>query len=166
MKKHLGLGCVVLLVVAGAATASDNEGVGVSASVSASCTFTTLLSPTVTINPPFFPGEHNLGTLGYTCNFGHFVQFPSLNIQAIGGTNLVNSTDSHTVQYEVKWTVPLTSGPMPFQTSATTATFGPFSGAQGPTPNVEQTGSVIVKLQGDLTHAGTYADTLTFNISP
>lgn len=166
MKTYLGLGCVALFAAVGLATAAGNQSVGVNASVTANCTFTTLLSPVEIISPPFVPGEHNLGTLGYTCNFGHFLQFPSLTIGASGGTLLVNGTDGHTVQYELKWTVPIAGGPMGFQTAASTTTFGPFSGQQGPIPNVEQTGSVIVKLQGDLTHAGTYTDTLVFSVSP
>ena len=166
MQKGLSLGVIALLAAAGSALAGDSETVGVAAKVTASCTLTTLLDSVETISPPFFPGEHNLGTLGYTCNFGHRLQFPSLAILAEDGTRLVNGTDGHTVQYEVKWTVPIVGGPMAFQTAATTELFGPFSGQQGPLPNVEKTGSVIVKLQGDLTHAGTYTDTLIFSVSP
>jgi hypothetical protein len=166
MRTYLGLGCVALIAAVGSAAAADNDGISVTTTVGPFCSLTTLLEPTEVLSPPFYPGEHNLGTLGYTCNFGNDYSFPSLKIKAVGGTLLVNGTDGHTVQYEVKWTVPLTTGPMPFQTATTTTTFGSFSGEQGPLPNVEQTGSVIVKLQADLTHAGTYTDTLEFSVSP
>lgn len=166
MKRYLGLGCVALIAAAGSAAAADNDAISVSTTVAPLCSLTTLLDSTEVLSAPFYPGEHDLGTLGYTCNFGNDYSFPSLKIKAVGGTLLVNGTDGHTVQYEVKWTVPLVSGPMAFQTAAVTTTFGAFSGQQGPVANVEQTGSVIVKLQGDLTHAGTYTDTLEFSVSP
>lgn len=166
MKKYLGLGCVAFLVVAGPATAAGNQDVDVSASVSASCTLTTLLSPTEVLSPPFV-GEHNLGDLGYTCNFGNELQYPTLKLVALGGTELVNGTDGHSVQYRVKWELfsfPPAAG---FKTSPAPTTLtvqGP--GDQGALPNVEQNGAVIIDVLGDLTHAGTYSDVLTFSISP
>jgi hypothetical protein len=166
MIKHLGLGCVALLAVAGPAAAAGNDSVGVSTTVAALCTLTTHLSPVETIDAPY-PGEHNLGTLGYTCNFGNELQYPTLKLVALGGTELVNSTDGHSVQYRVKWDLfsfPPAAG---FQTSPSPTTLtvqGP--GDQGVVANVEQTGFVTIDLLGDLTHAGTYSDILTFSISP
>jgi hypothetical protein len=138
----------------------------VSASVSASCTLTTLLDAVETISAPF-PGQHNLGNLGYTCNFGNELQYPTLKLVASGGTELVNGTDGHSVQYQVKWDLfsfPPAAG---FHTSAAPTTLtvqGP--GDQGALPTVEQSGSVIIDLLGDLTHVGTYSDVLTFSVSP
>lgn len=166
MIKYLGLGCVTLLAVAGPAAAAGNDSVSVSTSLAALCTLTTHLSSVETIDPPY-PGEHNLGTLGYTCNFGNDLQYPTLKLVALGGTELVNGTDGHSVQYRVKWDLfsfPPAAG---FQTSAAPTTLtvqGP--GDQGVAPNVEQTGFVTIDLLGDLTHAGTYSDILTFSISP
>jgi hypothetical protein len=166
MKKYLGLGCVAFLAVVGPATAAGNEDVDVSASVTASCTLTTLLSPTETLDPPF-PGEHDLGDLGYTCNFGNGLQYPTLKLVASGGTELVNGTDGHSVQYQVKWDLFAFPPAAGFHTSASPTTLtvqGP--GDQGALPNVEQSGSVVIDVLGDLTHAGTYSDVLTFSISP
>lgn len=166
MKTHLGLGFISLLAVASSAMAADNDTINVTTSVQASCTLTTLLDPIETLSAPY-PGEHNLGNLGYTCNFGNELQYPTLKLVALGGTELVNSTDGHSVQYRVKWDLfsfPPAAG---FQTSAAPTTLtvqGP--GDQGAIPYVEQTGSVVVDVLGDLTHAGTYSDVLTFSISP
>jgi hypothetical protein len=167
MKTLLRLGCATALVaLAHPAMAVDSDSVGLTTSLAASCTLTTLLSPTETLSPPY-PGEHDLGDLGYTCNFGNELQYPTLKLVAPGGTVLVNGTDGHSVQYRVKWDLfsfPPAAG---FQTSAAPTTLtvqGP--GDQGALPNVEQTGSVVVDVLGDLTHAGTYSDVLTFSISP
>lgn len=166
MIKFVRLSCTALLLsVVGPAVAGGNQGVGVSANVSASCHLTTLLDSVETINAPFL-GQHNLGNLGYVCNFGHELQYPSLKIKALGGTALVNTTDGDSVQYRVKWDV-IQSGPAQFYTSAppTTGTFV-FAGDQSAVPNVPQSGAVTIDLLGDLTHAGTYTDILTFSVSP
>lgn len=166
MKTPLGLGCIALLAVAGPAMAAGDDDVSVSASVTAKCTLTTLLDSVETLSPPY-PGEHDLGNLGYTCNFGNELQYPTLKLVATGGTELVNSAAGHSVQYRVKWNLfsfPPAAG---FHTSAAPTTLtvqGP--GDQGALPNVEQSGSVVIDLLGDLTHAGTYSDVLTFSISP
>lgn len=166
MKTLLRLGYATAFVaLAHPAMAIDSDGIGLTTTLAAACTITTPLSATETISPPY-PGEHNLGTMGYTCNFGNDLQFPSLKITAPGGTFMVNTTDSHAVQYEVKWTVPLTGPTMTYQTALVTTTFPPFAGQQGPIANVEQTGSVMINLLGDLTHAGTYEDVLIFAVSP
>lgn len=163
MTRHLGLGCVLFLAAAGSAMALDNEDAAVTASVSASCSLTTLLDSVETLSGPF-PGEHNLGDLGYTCNFGNEVWFPSLKIQAPGGTALVNSTDGHSVQYRIKWNAQIAPA---FHTAAPPVNGNfVFSGDLTAVPNVEVTGSVIIDLLGDLTHAGTYSDILTFSVSP
>lgn len=164
---HLGLASlpIVCLAIAAPAMAADSETVGVAANVTASCKLTTLLDPVEIITAPF-PGQHNLGNLGYICNFGSDLQYPSLKIKAPGGTALVNTTDGHSVQYRVQWNVPQI-GPAQFYTSAppTSGNFQ-FPGDQGLIPNVPQSGSVIIDLLGDLTHAGTYSDILTFSVSP
>lgn len=166
MKTILRLGYAIAFVAfAYQAMAVNNDSIGITSSLAASCTITTPLSPTVTISPPY-PGEHTLGTMGYTCNFGNGLQFPSITIIANGGTKLVNTTTNDAVQYEVKWLVPILGGPMPYQTSLVTQTFGPFGGQQGPLANVEQTGSVKINVLGNLTQAGTYQDVLTFTVSP
>jgi len=167
MKTIQRLGYAAILAFsAGPAIASNTDSIGVTTTVAASCSLTTLLDSVETISAPY-PGEHNLGNLGYTCNFGNDLQYPTLKLVALGGTELVNSTDGHSVQYRVKWDLfsfPPAAG---FQTSPAPTTLtvqGP--GDQGALPNVEQTGSVVIDLLGDLTHAGTYSDVLTFSISP
>jgi hypothetical protein len=163
MKRLLYLGYAALtLATAGAVLAEGNQGVGVNATVGPYCELTTLLDSTEVISAPFFPGEHNLGNLGYTCNFDTFNA--TLKIHAPSGTVLVNQSDGNRVQYDIKWDVP----PVPdYQTSpfGHTATFT-FDGAPGSPPNTEQVGPVLIKLHGDLTHAGTYSDVVTFSITP
>ena len=160
--KHVLSSAVVLtcLIVAAPAWADDSTAVLVESTVPAVCTFTSRPRAVQSIAP--VTGEYSLGNLGYTCNFQGNA---SLVLHLPNGTNFRNPAAGATdVGYGLKWLLPPNAGGMTYQS------FAPgnqsFQSPTAPTPNAETRGALWIKLNANLTVAGTWSTTIAYTITP
>lgn len=120
------------------------------------------MSGSLTGSIPPVPGIYTLGNLGFSCNYGGNV---SIGMTSANGTVLRNLGEPSApgLLYLIKWEVPPN---MPWQSSSTSESFGPWIGFTGPTPNQVRSEAVKVWLLETATIGGTYSDTVTFTVSP
>ena len=124
------------------------------------CRFSTVPNAVVPITTT--AGEKTIGDLGYTCNFTGQV---ALVLDLPNGTRLYNPDNgTDTVDYGLAWTLPPNSPTPSYQNFAPGQL--PFNWPTAGAPNVENKGTLYMKLPADLKVAGTYTSVIRYTINP